>query len=168
MFQPSGPTLKARVLARARRARGRVLLSSQFADLSGRVQVSRALKALVDEGKLVRCGYGLYALVGRRRRGLGAAKTPGLQAMARAALEGLGGRCRRRLWWRGIEVSLSAVQQPAAARSELRVVRNNLRDALEMHEMGVQMFRETLQRRHPRASAVKIEAMLSAWLSRHE
>mgnify|MGYP003393308089 CR=1 FL=1 len=36
-------------------------LTREFADLGGERQVLRALRQLIDEGKLVRLGYGAYA-----------------------------------------------------------------------------------------------------------
>jgi hypothetical protein len=54
-------TLQQRIEARIARKGDTALLTREFADLSGERQVLRALRKLVDEGKLIRLGYGVYA-----------------------------------------------------------------------------------------------------------
>lgn len=41
-----------------------------------------------------------------------------------------------------------------------------LATALELHDVGVDMMRQTLRRRHPDASEKQIDLHLQAWLSR--
>lgn len=41
--------------------KGEVVMRSDFAEMGSQSQISRALRALVDEGKIVRLGYGTYA-----------------------------------------------------------------------------------------------------------
>lgn len=41
----------------------------------------------------------------------------------------------------------------------------NLLDALEMWQDGVEMMRSNLRRRHPNASSEDVETMLAEWLS---
>ena len=53
-------TLLERVIRRVAKKKVEVLVPDDFRDLGGRHQVHRALKQLVDNGKLVRIGYGLY------------------------------------------------------------------------------------------------------------
>jgi hypothetical protein len=54
-------TLRQRIEARMARKGDTAFLTREFADLGGERQVLRALRQLVDEGKLVRLGYGAYA-----------------------------------------------------------------------------------------------------------
>ena len=54
-------TLKSKVKYRISRSKGDVFVLGDFFDLSGRDQVGRALRQLVNEGFLVRFGQGLYA-----------------------------------------------------------------------------------------------------------
>jgi Rv0078B-related antitoxin len=42
-----------------------------------------------------------------------------------------------------------------------------LRAALEMHELGVRMYRQRMHREHPRASGREIDAMITTWLAEH-
>ncbi len=59
-------SLRASIEAQiARKASDEVFLTREFAKLGGETQVLRALKHMVDEGRLVRLGYGVY---GRARR----------------------------------------------------------------------------------------------------
>ena len=55
-----GKTLRQRVETRIARKRDDVFLTREFADLSGETQVLRALRELVQAGRLVRLGYGVY------------------------------------------------------------------------------------------------------------
>lgn len=54
-------TLRQRIEARMARKGDVAFLTREFTDLGGERQVLRALRQLVDEGKLVRLGYGAYA-----------------------------------------------------------------------------------------------------------
>jgi hypothetical protein len=54
-------TLRQRIEARMARKGDTAFLTREFTDLGGERQVLRALRTLVDEGKLVRLGYGAYA-----------------------------------------------------------------------------------------------------------
>lgn len=54
-------TLRQRIEARIARKGDTAFLTREFTDLSGERQVLRALRQLVEEGKLVRLGYGAYA-----------------------------------------------------------------------------------------------------------
>jgi hypothetical protein len=54
-------TLQQRIEARMARKGDTVFLTREFTDLGGERQVLRALRKLVDAGKLVRLGYGAYA-----------------------------------------------------------------------------------------------------------
>jgi len=54
-------TLRQRVEARIARRRDDAFLTREFLDLGGERQVLRALRELVEEGKLIRLGYGAYA-----------------------------------------------------------------------------------------------------------
>ncbi len=54
-------TLEARLLKRIGRKRGDVFLRADFEDLGGYDQVGRALRQLVQDGRLVKVGQGLYA-----------------------------------------------------------------------------------------------------------
>jgi hypothetical protein len=58
---PKEPTLAAKVSRRITRSKANVFLRDDFTDLGEYDQVGRALKSLLDTGKLVRIGYGLYA-----------------------------------------------------------------------------------------------------------
>jgi len=54
------PTLRQKIEKRISAKRDAVFLTREFADLSGERQVLRTLRKLVDDGKLVRLGYGVY------------------------------------------------------------------------------------------------------------
>lgn len=54
-------TLKSKIQYRIRRKKDSVYIPNDFCDLSGYVQVLRALKQLVKDGLLVKLGYGVYA-----------------------------------------------------------------------------------------------------------
>ena len=53
-------TLRERIQGRIARKRDDVFLPREFSDLGGERQVLRALRDLVDDGRLVRLGYGVY------------------------------------------------------------------------------------------------------------
>ena len=54
-------TLRQRIEARIARKGDTAFLTREFTDLGGERQVLRALRTLVEEGKLARLGYGAYA-----------------------------------------------------------------------------------------------------------
>lgn len=54
-------TLEKKILKRIARKPGNVLLRDDFRDLGGYDQVGRGLRLLVEQGKLIKIGYGLYA-----------------------------------------------------------------------------------------------------------
>lgn len=60
-------TLRERIETRIARKRDNVFLTREFIDLAGRSQVLRVLRALVQDKRLVRLGYGVYgrAIVSR-------------------------------------------------------------------------------------------------------
>lgn len=53
-------SLRERVNLRIKRSRASVFLTREFNDLGGEDQVLRALRQLVQEGRLLRLGYGVY------------------------------------------------------------------------------------------------------------
>jgi hypothetical protein len=53
-------SLRERVDVRIKRSRASVFLPREFNDLGGEDQVLRALRQLVQEGRLLRLGYGVY------------------------------------------------------------------------------------------------------------
>ena len=58
---PRPPTLRQKIERRIARKKGDdVFLTREFTNLSGEDQVLRALRKLVDDGRLVRLGYGVY------------------------------------------------------------------------------------------------------------
>ena len=54
-------TVKDRMIRSIARRKGEVVLRSDFAELGSASQISRALKELLKDGKIVRLGYGVYA-----------------------------------------------------------------------------------------------------------
>ena len=54
-------TLLAHLLKRIDRKRGDVFLRADFADLGGYDQVGRALRQLVQQGRLMKVGFGIYS-----------------------------------------------------------------------------------------------------------
>jgi hypothetical protein len=54
-------SLETKLLNRIERKRGDVFLRGDFEDLGGYDQVGRVLRKIVQEGRLVRVGQGLYA-----------------------------------------------------------------------------------------------------------
>jgi hypothetical protein len=54
-------SLESRILARITRKKSPILLREDFSDLGGYDQVGRALRKIVEKGKIIRIGYGLYA-----------------------------------------------------------------------------------------------------------
>ncbi len=66
-IMPRRITLQQKIEARIARKRDDVFLCREFADLSGPRQVLRALRALTEQGKLIRLGYGVYGRAERSR-----------------------------------------------------------------------------------------------------
>jgi hypothetical protein len=67
-MMPRSKTLREKIEQRIVRKKGEdVFLTREFRKLGGEDQVLRALRSLVDEGRLVRLGYGVYgrAIVSR-------------------------------------------------------------------------------------------------------
>jgi hypothetical protein len=90
---PRRKTLRAKIEARiARKARDSVFLTREFRDLGGQAQVLRALRGLVDDGRLVRLGYGVYgrAVISRLSGEPLLMHPTGLRGAAREALTKLG------------------------------------------------------------------------------
>ncbi|TWB21128.1 DUF6088 family protein [Nitrospirillum bahiense] len=85
-------TLQQRIEERIASKGDAVFLTREFADLSGERQVLRALRKLVDDGKLIRLGYGVYGLaVKSRLSGEAILSNPtGFSGAARQALSKLG------------------------------------------------------------------------------
>ena len=54
------PTMRERVAARIAERGDTAFLTAEFSDLGGERQVLRALHELVDDGQLIRLGYGAY------------------------------------------------------------------------------------------------------------
>jgi hypothetical protein len=54
-------TLCDQMATRIRRKKALVFLRADFADLGSYKQVGRVLRAFVEQGKLIKIGYGLYA-----------------------------------------------------------------------------------------------------------
>jgi hypothetical protein len=63
----TGKTLQQRVEERIAGKGDAASLTREFSDLSGERQILRTLRKLVDEGKLVRLGYGVYGRAERSR-----------------------------------------------------------------------------------------------------
>jgi len=40
-----------------------------------------------------------------------------------------------------------------------------MRSALEMHELGVQLYRQRMRREHPEAGRVEIDGLVRGWLA---
>jgi hypothetical protein len=85
-------TLRERIETRIARKRDDVFLTREFADLGGEDQVLRALRGLVNDGRLVRLGYGVYgrAIISRLSGGPMLYSPNGFTGAARQALNKLG------------------------------------------------------------------------------
>jgi hypothetical protein len=93
LLMPRKPTLLEKIERRIARKKGEdVFLTREFKALGGEDQVLRALRKLVDEGHLVRLGYGVYGRAVRSRlNGKPMLYSPdGFAGMARQALDKLG------------------------------------------------------------------------------
>jgi hypothetical protein len=90
---PRRKTLREKIEKRmARRPREDVFLTREFSDLGGEDQVLRALRQLMQEGRLVRLGYGVYgrAFVSRVSGKPVLRSSNGFISAARQALDKLG------------------------------------------------------------------------------
>lgn len=90
---PKAQTLRERIEQRIARKKGEdVFLTREFANLGGEDQVLRALRKLVDDGRLVRLGYGVYgrAVVSRLSGKPMLYSRDGFAGVARQALDKLG------------------------------------------------------------------------------
>src|SRR5882757_1725144 len=90
---PRRQTLREKIEQRvARNKREDVFLTREFKKLGGEDQVLRALRSLVDEGRLVRLGYGVYgrAVVSRLSGKPMLYSSEGFSGVARQALDKLG------------------------------------------------------------------------------
>ena len=90
---PRSKTLREKIEQRVARNKGEdVFLTREFKKFGGEDQVLRALRSLVDEGRLVRLGYGVYGrAVVSRLIGKPMLYSPeGFSGVARQALDKLG------------------------------------------------------------------------------
>jgi hypothetical protein len=90
---PRSKTLREKIEQRVARNKGEdVFLTREFKKFGGEDQVLRALRSLVDEGRLVRLGYGVYGrAVVSRLSGKPMLHSPeGFSGVARQALDKLG------------------------------------------------------------------------------
>lgn len=90
---PRQPTLRKKIEQRIARKKGEdVFLTREFKTLGGEDQVVRALRELVDNGRLVRLGYGVYgrAMVSRLSGKPMLYSRYGFAGVARQALDKLG------------------------------------------------------------------------------
>ena len=84
------PRIKERMVRSIARRKGEVLLRTDFARLGSPSQISRALKALIENGRIVRLGYGVYAKAKPSiLSGKPVPRAP-LECLAQEALERLG------------------------------------------------------------------------------
>src|SRR5882757_3319104 len=92
---PRSKTLREKIEQQIARRKGEdVFLTREFKKLGGEDQVLRVLRALVEEGHLVRLGYGVYGRATRSRlSGKPMLNSPeGFTGVARQALDKLGVR----------------------------------------------------------------------------
>lgn len=90
---PQKQTLRQKIEERiARKKDEDVFLTREFKKLGGEDQVLRALRALIEDGQLVRLGYGVYGRASRSRlSGRPVLKSPeGFSGVVRQALDKLG------------------------------------------------------------------------------
>ncbi len=90
---PQKQTLRHKIEQRIARKKGEdVFLTREFKKLGGEDQVLRALRALIEDGQLVRLGYGVYGRATRSRlSGKAMLNSPeGFSGVTRQALDKLG------------------------------------------------------------------------------
>ena len=90
---PRRKTLRNKIEQRVARNKGEdVFLTREFRKLGGEDQVLRALRSLVEEGRLVRLGYGVYgrAVISRLSGKPMLFSPEGFSGVARQALDKLG------------------------------------------------------------------------------
>ena len=58
---PKKATLENRISTRVKRSKSSAFVRKDFADIGGYDQVGRALRQLVENGALIKLGYGVYA-----------------------------------------------------------------------------------------------------------
>lgn len=83
-------TLEYKVAARIARKENAVFVREDFEDLGGYDQIGRILRGLVQKGKLVRIGYGLYAKARVSKLTGKTVPVQPLPTLAKEALERLG------------------------------------------------------------------------------
>ncbi len=82
--------LETRVMKRIDRKHGDVFLREDFSDLGGYDQVGRALRGLIQKGKLLKIGQGIYTRAAISPLDGTPVPIKGLRALAAEALERLG------------------------------------------------------------------------------
>jgi len=87
---PKPESLEQRLEQRLARKRSDVFLREDFSDLGGYDQVGRALRELVQKGKLMKVGYGLYTRARRSRLDGTAIPTKNMREIANEALNRIG------------------------------------------------------------------------------
>ncbi|MEZ5481506.1 MAG: DUF6088 family protein [Porticoccaceae bacterium] len=83
-------TLKSKVKYRMSRSKDTVFTPQDFLDLSGRDQVGRVLRQLIEDGLVIKFGYGLYAKAGRSPYSGKIVPEKPLPSLAEEALKKLG------------------------------------------------------------------------------
>lgn len=83
-------TIETRLMRRINRKRGNVFLRSDFADLGGYDQVGRALRQLVNKGRLLKIGQGIYTRAEASPFDGTPSPVKGIQVLATEALDRLG------------------------------------------------------------------------------
>ena len=79
-------TLKSKIKYRLSRSKDTVFTPKDFLDLSDRDQVGRVLRQMMDDGLLIRFGYGLYAKASKSPYSGNIVPDKGLPSLAREAL----------------------------------------------------------------------------------
>jgi len=79
-------TLKSKIKYRLSRSKDTVFIPQDFFDLSDRDQVGRVLRQLIEDGQLIRFGYGLYAKASKSPYSGKVVPEKGLPVLAREAL----------------------------------------------------------------------------------
>jgi len=100
----SGLSVKERMVRSIALRKSEVVLRGDFESMGSASQVSRALKALIEDGKIIRLGYGIYA---KARPSVLSGKP-----VARVSLAQLGQEALQKL---GVTVQLGRAQAAYAA-----------------------------------------------------